>query len=148
MKPIELRRAGETKSRERWHLRRMRAAQMEKEEEEGLRILESCSKGNVLISLRGELRQQDGQTLFEKACSHYENGAKQVILDFSELRYCDSAGLESLVQIYKYVRERDGLALKIYTGEGPIVEIFKTCRFDKFLDIVKETTEFEKLFQS
>jgi len=95
------------------------------------------------ISLSGELRHGNAEHLLANVQDAFESGSREVLLDFSRVEYCDTAGLQSLVQIFKYVQSNQGWKFWIYAPEGMVMETLQTCRFDKFLDITQNPADLE-----
>ncbi len=100
-----------------------------------------------MISLDGELRHGNADVLFEEAVRIYESGTKSLVLDWRDLTYCDTAGLQSLVQIYKYVQNEQELELILFTGEGNLLDTLRTCRFDKFINISHDKNDLDGNWQ-
>ena len=90
------------------------------------------------LSLVGEVRHGSAESLLGKVLEMFESGCRYVLLDLSEVSYCDTAGLQSLVQIYKYLQGRTDLTFIIFAPEGMVMETLRTCRFDKFLQITQD----------
>jgi len=90
------------------------------------------------LSLVGEVRHGSAESLLGKVQEMFESGCRYVLLDLSEVSYCDTAGLQSLVQIYKYLQGRTDLTFIIFAPEGMVMETLRTCRFDKFLQITQD----------
>jgi anti-anti-sigma factor len=96
-----------------------------------------------MVGVAGELRQAYAESLFKEAVLVYKSGVKDLILDFRRLEYADTAGLQNLVRIFKYSRENEGLRFAILAQPGDILDILKTCRFDKFIRISQDEDEFK-----
>jgi anti-anti-sigma factor len=95
-----------------------------------------------MMALIGELRYYSAESLFEEVVRIFESGVKDLILDFRKVDYADTAGLQNLVRIYKYVDGKADLKFSILAQDGDIMNILRTCRFDKFIHITKDETEF------
>jgi len=87
------------------------------------------------LSVVGELKQEHANILYEEAVNAFDIGARHLIVDFSETDYADTIGLQNLVLIFKHVSTNPDLKLEVYVPEGELMEILRTCRFDKFIDI-------------
>lgn len=61
-----------------------------------MQIDTSQEKGIVVLKVSGELDGQTYQELISKAQEVYKDGAKNIILDLSDLNYVSSAGLVAL----------------------------------------------------
>lgn len=95
-----------------------------------------------MMTIIGELRHFSTESVFEEVITIFESGVKDLILDFRRLRYADTAGLQNLVRIYKYVEGNPGLHFSVLTQPGEIMNVLKTCRFDKFINISQDENEF------
>ena len=100
-----------------------------------------------MVAIIGDLRQAYAESLFDEAVGLFKSGVKDLILDFRKLDYTDTAGLQNLVRIYKYSKENVGLRFAILTRPGVILDILKTCRFDKFIHISQDESEFNDNWQ-
>ncbi len=112
-------------------------------QEKGLGIGEiafrrAFSGDKCMLSLAGELRHGNSEELFSETVRLYESGVTDLILDFRTLDFCDTAGLQSLVRIYKYVQDNSKLSFVILVHEGELDTILRTCRFDKFMHITHD----------
>ena len=72
------------------------------------------------------------------------NGEKNIILDVSNCRYCDSSGLSAILVANRLCEDADGAF--ILTGLQPDVEqIIRISMLHTVLSITKKTDEAEKL---
>ncbi|HDS29732.1 MAG TPA: anti-sigma factor antagonist [Firmicutes bacterium] len=106
-----------------------------------LRTLKDGSKSIVI--LQGELRHGNSNQLFDEAVNLFDSGINHIILDLSQLSYCDTAGLQSLVQIYKYTVSNPEKSFLLYIAEGSLMETLRTCHFDKFIEVTHEKSAIE-----
>ena len=93
------------------------------------------SGDRCILALEGELRHGNSEELYLEVLRLFQSGVTDLILDFRELAYCDTAGLQSLVRIFKYTQDSDTLKYVILVDENELYDILRTCRFDKFMDI-------------
>ena len=93
------------------------------------------------LALSGELRHGNAESLYVKIQESFDSGTKSMILDLAGVTYCDTAGLQSLVKVYKYLQDKPGLKFRIFAPKGFVMETLQTCRFDKFLDITQDSGE-------
>jgi anti-anti-sigma factor len=107
----------------------------------------SYAGDRCMMAVVGELRQAYAESLFDEAVGLFKSGVKDLILDFRKLDYADTAGLQNLVRIYRYAKENDGMQFSILTQTGDILDILKTCRFDKFIHISLDEGEFRDNWQ-
>ena len=87
------------------------------------------------LTLVGELKHENSDSLFRKAQGLFETGVSELVIDFRRLEYVDTAGLQSLVRVYKHVNRHEKLSFIVIAKEGELMDIFRTCRFDKFINI-------------
>jgi anti-anti-sigma factor len=99
----------------------------------------SYKKGSdCLISFLGELRHGSAEYLFEATVNIFELGVTNLIIDFREVSYADTIGLQNLVKLFKYVQARGNLKFCIFVSDGDLREVLRTCRFDKFINITQD----------
>jgi len=104
-----------------------------------LTLKRAYSGDRCKLTLAGELRHDNSEELYTEVVQLFDSGVTDLILDFLTLEYVDTAGLQSLVRIYKHVSDKDNLQFKVLTCKGELLEILKTCRFDKFINITQDT---------
>ena len=121
----------------------MKRQKADKNPETALKLSSRFDGERCMISLDGELRHGNADVLFDEAVRIFESGTKSLVLDWRNLTYCDTAGLQSLVQIYKYVQNEKELELILYTAEGTLLETLRTCRFDKFIKISQDKSDLD-----
>ena len=56
----------------------------------------------------------------------------EVILDFSQITFISSFGLKIILELYKFMKERNGI-LKLKSVSASLMNSFKMVGFDKFL---------------
>lgn len=114
---------------------------------QNLKFKRAFASEKCMLSLIGELRHTLAESLFEEVIRLYKSGVKDLILDFRKLEYADTVGLQNLVRIYKYVDENDDISFSILAPAGEILNILQICRFDKFIDIRQDLSDFEDHWQ-
>ncbi len=90
------------------------------------------------LELEDELVQGKAEDLFREVIQAFESGATEVVLDLRRVQYLDTAALQSLVRIFKYAQGKSGLKFVLLAVEGRLLDILKTCRFDKFMTITQD----------
>ena len=75
--------------------------------------------------------QEIGQELFDLVD---EEGARDLVLNFSNVEYLSSAALGKLITLNKKVKQADG-RLKLCAIKPPIFEVFTITKLDKLFDI-------------
>jgi len=93
------------------------------------------SGNRCMLALEGELKHGNSEELYKEVLGLFQAGVSDLILDFRNLSYCDTAGLQSLVRIYKYTEDYPNLKYVILVEENELYDILRTCRFDKFMEI-------------
>ncbi len=96
-------------------------------------ITETSRDGVVVLSLTGELTIGKGDVELRDTCKAVlERGVRKIVLDFTHVRYMDSAGLGELIACNKRARERGGsirLVLNAKTREilvvGAVLRVFE-----------------------
>ena len=105
-------------------------------------VIERSYQGDrCRLALSGELRHDNSSQLFSEVIGLFDSGVTDLLLDFLGLDYVDTAGLQSLVRIYKHVSDNENLKFRILAHEGEMMEILRTCRFDKFIPITLDPDE-------
>jgi len=89
--------------------------------------------GISVVHLKGDLRVDSvpeiSRTLFESL-----QGEKTVVVDLTELSYIDSAGIATLVALYKRTRD-SGTGRIVLCGASPqIWGVFKTMKLDSLFE--------------
>ncbi len=95
-----------------------------------------------------------GEPLKSKAVEAFEDGARNMLIDLSDVPYASSAGLRALHEIYNLLRDssetsaavsqglREGSYhsphLKLLKPSKMVVEVLKMTGFDMFLEIFKD----------
>ena len=115
----------------------------ERTEKSTVGLVKRYSGDRCRLSLIGELRHGNTEGLSKIVFELYESGCSAVLLDLSEITYCESSGLQSLVQVYKYVQSKPGLTFRVYAPNGTVMESLKTSRFDGILQVTQDPKELE-----
>ena len=101
----------------------------------GLSLRSAFSGKRCKLALEGELKHGNSDELYQEVLRLFQSGVTDLILDFRNLSYCDTAGLQSMVRIYKYTQEYPSYKFVILVQESELYDILRTCRFDKFMEI-------------
>ncbi len=91
--------------------------------------VEPTTKSNVmLVRLTGRL-DAAASTEFEDACTRaFAAGARDLVLDLSQLRYVSSAGLRVILSAAKTLQAKGG-TLRLAGLGGTVREVFEICGF-------------------
>jgi anti-sigma B factor antagonist len=79
------------------------------------------------------LTAQNAKTFKDEAVALIEQGAAQLIIDFSEVSFLDSSGLGALVGVLKKVGNRGEVAVCGLNTE--VEQMFRICRMDHVFNI-------------
>ena len=66
------------------------------------------SNGRAVVAVRGEIDVATSPTLRTELYAIIDAGARELVVDLSELGFIDSSGLGVLVAALKHMREREG----------------------------------------
>jgi anti-sigma B factor antagonist len=66
------------------------------------------TKGREVVAVRGEIDVATSPALREELYAIIDGGARELVVDLSELGFIDSSGLGVLVAALKHMREQDG----------------------------------------
>ena len=70
---------------------------------------------------------------------HIEKCLKQevkgILLDWSEVQYFDSMGLESLIRLYKIVSKYPGTFISVLITDPVLTDVYVTLSFDKLVPL-------------
>ncbi|MHC5028012.1 MAG: STAS domain-containing protein [Planctomycetota bacterium] len=84
----------------------------------------------TVLKLKGEL-VTDHTDLFRRSChERFESGSRNVVLDLEELKYVDSAGLESLLWLQEETAGLNG-QLRLVGLDPTIAKILEITRLDR-----------------
>ncbi|WP_052442395.1 STAS domain-containing protein [Streptacidiphilus neutrinimicus] len=81
-------------------------------------VAEDIGASEALLRLSGEL-DHDTAPALRTALDHCEDaGSARILVDFSDLRFCDSTGLNVLLQARARAQARDGAVELVGLGRG------------------------------
>ena len=93
--------------------------------------IENDSRGAV-VRAAGKL-DFDAIPRFEQTSAQLASaGAKRVVLDASQLKYLNSAGIGVLIKLHRQLRERGG-DLRLATASADVQRTLKVCFLDQVL---------------
>lgn len=93
------------------------------------------NQGNVnLVDLNGNFDIAASQQFDDQLTSLINDGAKQVILDFSEVAFVASTGLRMILKTAQRLKDESGI-LRICGVNDTVMEVFKMTGFDTILAI-------------
>lgn len=99
------------------------------------------SEGNVtIVALNGNFDISASQRYDDQLTSLINDGAKQVILDFSEVAFVASTGLRMILKTAQRLKDESG-QLRICGVNDTVMEVFKMTGFDTILVIFNTREE-------
>ena len=101
---------------------------------------EQLGDGAYLISLSGEVDLYTAPDFKQQLLQVIGDGAKQVIVDFSETTFIDSTTLGVLVGGVKRLRPNGG-QLSLVCSDRNITKIFEITGLDRVFDLVRTRDE-------
>ena len=88
-----------------------------------------------IISLQGQVNSANAATVETEVLSVLQKGAKNVLLNMSELSYISSAGLRVVLVLAKRLKQAGG-KLVIYGMQPHVQEVFDISGFMAILNVV------------
>lgn len=80
--------------------------------------------GREVVAVRGEIDVATSPALREKLYAIIDGGARELVVDLSELGFIDSSGLGVLVAALKHIREQEG-ELVLSGLQQPALRVFE-----------------------
>jgi len=96
--------------------------------------------GVLVISPKGNLDFNQAAEFQEAATLVIENGAKKLLIDFSELSFISSAGLRVLIVLAKLLQQKNGM-FALSSMNEQIQEVFSISGFHKLFSIYSSAEE-------
>ncbi|MFN3691806.1 MAG: STAS domain-containing protein [Fervidobacterium sp.] len=97
--------------------------------------------GKLVVSIHGEIdAYHSGEVKKFLKDTITETNLKKIVLDMSEVNYIDSAGLGSLVALYKDARMAEK-ELILASLKQTVMRIFEMTRLDRVFKIVQTVEE-------
>ncbi len=96
--------------------------------------------GVSIVHLSGDLRV-DGVPELSRALFDSLNGEQLVVVDLAELNYIDSAGIATLVALYKRLRQNGGGRVVLCGAPETIWGVFKTMKLDRLFRLYSDVRE-------
>jgi len=86
-----------------------------------------------IIKINGELDASNSKDL-RKAFDEYFLRANKFVLDFSDLQFMDSTGLGTIIRIFKFTEQRNGI-LCIANPQNKAARVLKMTQAHKVINI-------------
>jgi anti-sigma B factor antagonist len=104
--------------------------------------------GDILVlTLRGNLDSASTPEFESEVNGHLEAGHWKIIIDCRHLGYLSSMGVGSLVALQMRLRRKGG-AVRLAALQGQVIQVIRTVRLDKLLDIYADVEAARQSFQN
>jgi anti-sigma B factor antagonist len=98
-------------------------------------------EGDVtVVDVDGQLIVGNRQELKQRVLDEVQNGARKVLIDFTETGYIDSSGLGVLVSLSKKIREQGG-ELRLSSLNEDLRTLFELTKLDTLFRIAPTREE-------
>lgn len=94
----------------------------------------------LVVAVVGQLVVGNRQEFKQTVLDEVEEGARRVLVDFSETGYVDSSGLGALVSLNKRLREAGG-ELRLAALNDDMRTLFELTRLDTLFQLYASRTE-------
>ncbi|MFA6980290.1 MAG: STAS domain-containing protein [Ignavibacteriaceae bacterium] len=105
-----------------------------------MEMSQRTENGVLIISPKGNLDFNHATSFQETATALIENGAKKVLINFTELSFISSAGLRVLIVLAKLLQQKSGTFALALMNEQ-ILEVFSISGFEKLFTIYSSEEE-------
>ncbi|MFP3947621.1 MAG: STAS domain-containing protein [Gemmatimonadota bacterium] len=105
----------------------------------------SQSDSVTIVDVEGQLIVGNRQELKQKVLEELEDGARKVVVDFTDTGYIDSSGLGVLVSLSKKIREQGG-ELRLAGLNEDLRTLFELTKLDTLFEIADTREEALKGF--
>ncbi len=105
--------------------------------------MEIITKENIevsIVQLKGELDNESAEQLRLSVEELINNGKVNIILDFQDLAYSNSAGLRELIALYKLANAKGG-SLKLCSLQSQLEDLFSFTNLKKVFEVFKNEEE-------
>lgn len=104
-----------------------------------MEVIQEKRTSMLFLSLKGRIDENNAQTLEENLIRLIENGAKELIVDCSQIEYINNAGLRTLLNIAKKALDAEG-RIALHSLSQSAKEIFDKTGFS-MVSRIYETRE-------
>lgn len=95
-----------------------------------LAVTTSTVGGQAVVSVNGEVDVYTAPTLRDQLTGLLDSGTKSVIVDMSQVGFCDSTGLGSLVAALNHAREKGG-TLALVAAQDRVLKLLRITGLDQ-----------------
>lgn len=97
-------------------------------------------KGAVVLTLAGELDQDTTEPLREALDAALSDGGERLLVDFSDVAFCDSTGLNALLQ-GRRVAQGSGGTIELAGLRRPVERMFRITGADTVFDVYPDVAQ-------
>lgn len=98
-------------------------------------IEKKIDDGKVIYHIIGRIDTQTAPELQAALDKGFEEGEKDLVLDFVDVQYLSSAGLRTVLYAQKRINTMDGGKMILVNVRPVVMEVFDMTGFSDFLDI-------------
>ncbi len=98
-------------------------------------IEKKIDDGKVIYHIIGRVDTQTAPDLQAALDKGFEEGEKDLVLDFVDVQYLSSAGLRTVLYAQKRINTMDGGKMILVNVRPVVMEVFDMTGFSDFLDI-------------
>ncbi len=110
----------------------------------GLRIATADVEGQPVVRVSGEVDLRTSPQLREALLNVLESRPRRLIVDLAEVRYMDSSGVGTMVEIKRLI-ERNGGRIVLAGLQPRVRSVFEVTQLDRFFEIANNVAEAARL---
>ena len=103
-----------------------------------MEINKEINEGKAIYHISGRVDTQTAPDLQIVLDKGFEEGEKDLILDFSDVKYLSSAGLRTILYAQKRINALENAKMAVINVKPDIMEVFDMTGFTDFLTINPE----------
>ncbi|MFJ8016943.1 STAS domain-containing protein [Streptomyces sp. NPDC096339] len=96
--------------------------------------------GAIVLKLVGELDHDTAEPLRQALGAVPADGGRRVLVDFSDVGFCDSTGLNVLLQ-GRLIAERAGTTIEVVGLRRPVERMFRITGVDEIFPVYADVAE-------
>lgn len=100
-----------------------------------MEIEKKIDDGKVIYHIIGRVDTQTAPDLQAALDKGFEEGEKDLVLDFVDVQYLSSAGLRTVLYAQKRINTMDGGKMILVNVQPVVMEVFDMTGFSDFLNI-------------
>jgi len=93
-----------------------------------MEVIQEKRTNMLFLSLKGRIDEKNAQSLEENLIKLIDDGAKELIIDCSQIEYINNAGLRVLLNVAKRALNADG-RIALHSPSQPAKDIFDKTGF-------------------